>query len=141
MKTITVMIIDEHRDVRHALKILLNTRQEIDVIAALATIDKGEISAERTYPNVILLGLGSSDDNADTLDIVARFTKLGVAVVILSLYPGALEEKMFYQAGAKNYISKDINIPSLIAAIRDAVAPSGLLLELKDDNPAKYYRG
>jgi hypothetical protein len=87
------------------------------------------------------LGLGSSDDNADTLDIVARFTKLGVAVVILSLYPGALEEKMFYQAGAKNYISKDINIPSLIAAIRDAVAPSGLLLELKDDNPAKYYRG
>jgi DNA-binding NarL/FixJ family response regulator len=47
-----------------------------------------------------------------------------MAVIVLSPYPDDVEQEMFYQAGAKNYLLKDINTSHLVAAIRGTVSSS-----------------
>jgi len=125
MNRIAVMIIDEHPAVRHSLKALLNTIPEIEVIASIATLDEGETLAQNAHPAVVLLGLRTYTNNTAALNrIVTRFTQKGTAVIVLSPYLDDVEQEMFYQAGAKNYLLKDINPPLLVAAIRGAVSSS-----------------
>jgi DNA-binding NarL/FixJ family response regulator len=125
MNIIKVMIIDEHPAVRRALKVRLDSSPEIEVTASIATIDEGEKLAQNVRPDVVLLGLRSYVDNAAASlnQAVTRFTQLGVAVLILSPYPDDVEQELFYQAGAKDYLLKDINTPQLITAIRRVIPP------------------
>lgn len=133
MNRIAVMIIDEHPAVRHSLKALLNTIPEIEVIASIATLDEGETLAQNAHPAVVLLGLRTYTNNTTALDgIVTRFTQKGMAVIVLSPYLDDVEQEMFYQAGAKNYLLKDINIPQLIAAIQGAISSSEALIGYED---------
>lgn len=125
MNRIAVMIIDEHPAVRHSLKALLNTIPGIEVIASIATLDEGETLAQNAHPAVVLLGLRTYTNNTAALNrIVTRFTQKGTTVIVLSPYLDDVEQEMFYQAGAKNYLLKDINPPLLVAAIRGAVSSS-----------------
>ncbi len=123
MNIIKVMIIDEHPAVRRALKVRLNSSPEIEVTASIATVGEGEKLAQNVRPDVVLLGLRSYVDNAAASlnQAVTRFTQLGVAVLILSPYPDDVEQELFYQAGAKDYLLKDINTPQLITAIRRVI--------------------
>ena len=125
MNIIKVMIIDEHPAVRRALKVRLNSSPEIEVTASIATVGEGEKLAQNVRPDVVLLGLRSYVDNAAASlnQAVTRFTQLGVAVLILSPYPDDVEQELFYQAGAKDYLLKDINTPQLITAIRRVIPP------------------
>ncbi len=125
MNIIKVMIIDEHPAVRRALKVRLDSSPEIEVTASIATIDEGEKLTQNVRPDVVLLGLRSYVDNAAASlnQAVTRFTQLGVAVLILSPYPDDVEQELFYQAGAKDYLLKDINTPQLITAIRRVIPP------------------
>jgi len=133
MNRIAVMIIDEHPAVRHSLKALLNTIPEIEVIASIATLDEGETLAQNAHPAVVLLGLRTYTNNTAALNrIVTRFTQKGTAVIVLSPYLDDVEQEMFYQAGAKNYLLKDINIPQLIAAIQGAISSSEALIGYED---------
>lgn len=134
MNIIKVMIIDEHPAVRHALKAILNSTPEIEVIASTATLDEGETLAQNTHPDVVLLGLRSYTDNmtASLNQAVTRFAQMGVAVIILSPYPDDVEQEMFYQAGAKNYLLKDINTLQLIAAIQGAISSSEALIDYEN---------
>lgn len=123
MNRIMVMIIDEHPAVRHSLKAFLNAIPEVEVMATTALLEEGEAMAQSARPDIILLGLQSYTDNMTALNAaVTHFTQKGLAVIVLSPYPDKEEREMFYQAGAKNYLLKDINTRHLIAAIRDAVS-------------------
>ena len=126
MEKIRVLIIDEHPAVRRALKTLLDSSPEIAVMAVVDGIVEGEKLAQLIQPDVILLGLKSHVDNAAASfsQAVSRINKLGSAILILSLYPDDVEQEMFYQAGASDYLLKDINSPQLIASIRQAIPSS-----------------
>lgn len=120
MNIIKVMIIDEHPAVRHALKVRLDSAPEIEVVASLADITEAAQFVQHSHPDVVLLGLRSYVDNAAASlnQAVVNFTAIGAAVLILSPYPDDVEQELFYQAGAKAYLLKDINTPQLLAAIR-----------------------
>ena len=126
MRKIRVLIIDEHPAVRRALKTLLDSSPEIAVMGVVDGIVEGEKLAQLIQPDVILLGLKSHVDNAAASfsQAVSRFNKLGSAILILSPYPDDVEQEMFYQAGASDYLLKDINSPQLIASIRQAIPSS-----------------
>ncbi|MBK9055375.1 MAG: response regulator [Chloroflexi bacterium] len=126
MEKIRVLIIDEHPAVRRALKTLLDSSPEIAVMAVVDGIVEGEKLAQLIQPDVILLGLKSHVDNAAASfsQAVSRINKLGSAILILSPYPDDVEQEMFYQAGASDYLLKDINSPQLIASIRQAIPSS-----------------
>lgn len=126
MRKIRVMIIDEHPAVRRALKTLLDASPEIEVSAVVEGIIEGEKLAQMVRPDVILLGLKSHVDNAAATfsHAVSHFNKLGSAILILSPYPDDVEQEMFYEAGASDYLLKDINSPQLIASIRQAISSS-----------------
>lgn len=145
MNVIKVMIIDEHPAVRHALKVRLNSAPEIEVVASIADIIEGEKLAQSTHPDVVLLGLRSYVDNAAASlnQAVASFTDMGIAVLILSPYPDDVEQELFYQAGAKAYLLKDINTPQLIAEIRHTISHTEAHLNVKETydqaNNSFYY--
>jgi DNA-binding NarL/FixJ family response regulator len=125
MNRIVVMIIDEHPAVRQSLGAFLNAIPEVEVMATTAFLEEGEALAQSTHPDVVLLGLRSYYDSMAPLKVaVTRFSQKGVAVIVLSPYPDKVEKEMFYQAGAKHYLLKDIDTSHLLAAIRDAISSS-----------------
>ena len=133
MNVIKVMIIDEHPAVRSALQTRLNSTSEIDVVASIANIAEGEKYAQSIHPDVVLVGLRSYVDNAAAAlnEIITRIAQMGIAVLILSPYPDDVEQELFYRAGAKGYLLKDINTPQLITAIRRALSNSEVHLNVK----------
>lgn len=125
MNRIVVMIIDEHPAVRQSLRAFLNSVPEVEVTATTALLEEGEALAQSAHPDVVLLGLRSYYDSIVALNVaVNHFTQKGVAVIVLSPYPDKIEQEMFYEAGAKHYLLKDIDTSNLLAAIRDAISSS-----------------
>jgi DNA-binding NarL/FixJ family response regulator len=123
MKKIKLLIIEEHAAVRDALKIRLKSSPALEIVAAISDLGKAESSVRAWRPEVIILGVKSTnkDDLLPTIRAVPALIESGAAVIVLTSYADDAERELFLQAGARRYLLKAINSPQLIAEI-EAVA-------------------
>lgn len=124
---ITVMLVDDHRLVREALRDALARESDIQVVAE---VGEGEVAIEfvrRLAPDVMVLDIGLPDLNG--IEAAARIQKLHLPTRIVAL--SAYSDKRFVtemlRAGASGYVSKSSAGTELVVAIR-AVAAGGSYL-------------
>jgi DNA-binding NarL/FixJ family response regulator len=127
MNEIRLIIIEEHRAVRDALKVRLGTSSNLEVVAAYRNVAdwKACQQEKEDKADVVLLGLKSDRQRPLTTIIhnVKEFNGSGMAVVVLASLADDVEKELVLQAGARRYLLKDINSHQLIAEIQ-ALAPS-----------------
>jgi DNA-binding NarL/FixJ family response regulator len=125
--TIRVLIADDHPMVRQGLRVFLELQGDIEVVGEAADgAEAARLTAELD-PDVLLLDLVMpSVDGLGTLDLLAQADSQ-VRPLIVTSFGDHRSVAPAIRAGARGYLSKDVEPSALAAAIR-AVAAGHVLL-------------
>src|ERR1700674_2249246 len=117
MKTITVLISDDHNIVRQGLRCLLEAAGDIRVVGEADNGLQSVAETERLRPNVVLLDLLMPLLNG--VEATRQITKAvpSAKVVILSSYNDARHVRQAMAAGAAGYVMKEAAADDLVSAI------------------------
>lgn len=138
---IRVLVVDDHRVVRHGLRTFLDVQDDIEVVGEAGDGGEAVSEAEKLEPDVILLDLQlPTVDGVEALRMLRdRGSKARVLVLTSFTEPSSVVPAL--RAGAAGYLFKDVDPDALAQAIR-AVHAGQVLLEpevaaalLADDAP------
>ena len=119
---IRVLIVDNHAEVRQALKFRLDSARDIVVVGEVGEAEGAINLARALRPDVILVETKRADGRGLELISWLAESGLGSVVVVLTSYPSEWERWAAHRAGAVNYLLKEIDSPLLIERIRQAAA-------------------
>ena len=118
METIRLIIIDQHKGVRNALRVRLRAIPSISIAGTFDAKEAKQIIGTDLQPDVALLGLtGQNDELGYMVRLVEMLVENGTAVLALSSYIDDIARELVLEAGASDYRLKNINTPELIAEI------------------------
>jgi DNA-binding NarL/FixJ family response regulator len=123
---IRVLIVDDHPAVRRGLRTFLELADGVQVIGEAADGPSAlELIAE-TAPDVVLLDMMLPE--MDGLAVLQELRRRGLPgrVLVVTSFPDRMPVAI--RAGARGYLSKDVDPVALVAAVR-SVAAGHLLLE------------
>jgi DNA-binding NarL/FixJ family response regulator len=119
---IRVLLVDDHKIVREGLRVLLDTKPDIEVVAEA---DNGRTALElarKVMPDVVVMDVTMPDLNG--IEAAHRLiTELSdIKVIALSMHSDHRLVSEMLAAGASGYLLKDCAFEELEKAIRAAVA-------------------
>jgi len=119
---VRVVLVEDNDTFRETLELLFGMREEIDVIASVATGDEAASVCSSLTPDVVLMdyrmpGLNGAEATRAVLDACPT-----ARVVCLSASVTQQEIDEVRAAGAVACVTKDEDFDSLIATVREAAA-------------------
>ena len=127
MKSIRLLVADDHRIVREGLRLILETEEDFVLVGEAADGREAVDLAAELQPDVILMDLRMPGmDGLAAIDILRR-EQPQIGVVILTTYN---EDELMLrglQAGARGYLLKDTDRKALFDTIRAAARGETLL--------------
>lgn len=118
MEQIRLIIIDQHKGVRNALRIRLRSAPNLAIVGSVGVDEARRLVQTELQPDVALLGLsGQNDELGYMVELVKVLVGGGTAVLALSSYIDDLARELVLQAGASDFRLKNINTPELLAEI------------------------
>ncbi len=119
MKSIRVLLVDDHQVVREGLRRMLDLDKDIEVVGEATSGEEALTKAEQLSPDVILMdvkmpGMGGIDAIREL-----KAKQCAAGVIVMTVY----EDKYLAQAaeaGAVGYLLKDVSREELTKAIKAA---------------------
>jgi NarL family two-component system response regulator LiaR len=117
MRSIRILVTDDHIVVRQGIRALLATEPDIEVVGEAENGREAVAEAERLQPDVILMDLVMPE--MDGIEAIRRITAQQPEARILVLTSFAADDKVFpaIKAGALGYLLKDSGPEELVSAI------------------------
>jgi len=115
---IDILIVDDHKMLRQALKDLLQPEPDFRVIGEAGNSEQAFELAEKLFPDVIIMdvNLGEIDGVSATRRILSKHPH--IKVIGLSMHNEKSIIDAMYQAGAVAYLTKTVPSEELIASVR-----------------------
>jgi DNA-binding NarL/FixJ family response regulator len=117
---VRVVLVEDNQVFREALELLLDLRDDVEV---LASVDNGTAAASVVRalgPDVVLLDYRLPGMNGVEVTRAIRSGSPGVRVVCLTASVSRREIEELYEAGAVACLKKDGELAEIVAAIREA---------------------
>lgn len=123
--TIRVMLAEDHRMVREALRDTLSKVPDIEVVSEAGSGAEALDQARALSPDVIVLDIGLPDLSG--MEVAARLKRSGSAVRIVALsgYTDRRFVTEMLRAGAAGYVTKSAAGTELVRAIRSVASGQG----------------
>jgi two-component system response regulator NreC len=123
LETITIVLADDHRMVRTALRLLLETQEDFDVVADVGDAASALQSVLDHRPSILVLDLNMPGELSG-LEAIPRIGELSpeTAVVVLTMQSDAGFARRALRDGARAYVLKESADEELVAAVRRAAA-------------------
>jgi DNA-binding NarL/FixJ family response regulator len=123
-----VLIVDDHPAVRRGLRTFLELSEDIDVVGEAADGTQVADLVAATAPDVVLLDMVLP--GLDGLGVLAALRERGATarVLVITSFTDRRSVLPAIRAGARGYLSKDVEPEALVAAVR-SVHAGHLLLE------------
>jgi len=122
-----ILLVDDHEVVRDGVKSLIESHDDLTVVAEAGSVAEAIAQAERTRPDVVVMDVRLADGSGieATREIRARLEKTQV----LMLTSFADDEALFssIMAGASGYVLKQVRGADLVGAIRQVADGHSLL--------------
>lgn len=147
--TVRVLIADDHPVVRSGLHQMLDTAEDIEVVAEAATGTEAVDAAARHRPHVVLMDLRMPDLDGVAATAEIRRRHSDVHVLVVTTYDTDADILAAIDAGATGYLLKDARRDELHSAVRAAargattLAPpvaSRLLDQMRGGDPTALSR-
>ncbi|GAA2181391.1 response regulator transcription factor [Leucobacter tardus] len=122
---IRVLIVDDHAAVRAGLSMILRTAPDVTVVGEAQSGSDAITLAAELRPDVVLMDLrmpGMSGEQA-----TRALRRSGTHVLVLTTFDDDASVFGAIRAGAKGFVLKSTDAPSLIAAVRQVSAGAGAL--------------
>jgi DNA-binding NarL/FixJ family response regulator len=122
MNRIRVLLAEDHESVRQGLRLLLESRDDIEVVG---DAPDGRVAVEKAKalkPDVVVLDVSMPEMNGLAATRVIKETQPEIAVVALTRHGDEAYVKELLSAGASGYILKQSAIDELLRGIRAAAA-------------------
>lgn len=118
MHKITVMLVDDHPVFRQGLRRVLESEDDLDVIAEVDDGMEALRMAEQLLPDVMLLDINLPSMNGLQVARALKDTLFDINIIMLTAYHD--DQQVFHaiRAGASAYFPKDVSPRRLIEAIR-----------------------
>ena len=118
MKTISILIADDHEVVRSGLAAIFGFQKDFAVVAEARNGEEATLLAKRHHPDVIVMDLVMpvKDGVEATREIVADVPS--TRILILTTFATSADLQRALDAGAAGAVSKDAPNRELVAAIR-----------------------
>ena len=122
MPIVRVLICDDHTLVRAGLRRLLESFDDIEVVAEASSADEAVLRTQQLLPHIVLLDLSLPGRNGFDALVELRRTCPETAVVIMSMHNDALHVREALARGAVGFVVKEAAPAELEIAIRAAAA-------------------
>ena len=118
MKTVTAVLADDQRAVRDAVRVVLESDLEVNVVGEAANVDAAERSVVGSEPSLLLLDLNMP--GGSTLELIPRLAARSPATrtILLTMQDDAEVAHRALAAGARGYVLKQEGSAGLLDAIR-----------------------
>jgi DNA-binding NarL/FixJ family response regulator len=117
VKTISVLLADDHGIVRAGLRALLDAQQDIDVVGEAASGDEAVALAEQLEPDIIIMDISMPDGGLEATRKIAKL-ELQTRILILTIHAEERYLLPVLEAGGSGYVRKASLHTDLIDAIR-----------------------
>jgi two-component system, NarL family, response regulator DevR len=128
MKSLNVLLVDDHEVVRMGLRFVLEDAPGVQLVGEAASADEAIVQCRRLQPDVVIMDIkmpGKSGVEA-CREIVQMWPQINV--VMLSSFVDDNLIAQVIQAGAVGYVLKDVGIGELLRAL-EAVRQGAALLD------------
>ena len=143
MTPIRVLLAEDHETVRQGLRLLLESQEDIEVIAEAANGLDAVKHCQTTQPQVVILDISMPEMNGLAAAKAIRHVLPKTAIVALTRHDDEAFVQELMAAGASGYVLKQSRSTELLNAVR-AVAAGGQYLDAlltrraSEDEEAKY---
>ncbi|MCL6612856.1 MAG: response regulator transcription factor [Peptococcaceae bacterium] len=138
MKTINLLIVDDHPMIREGLVAMLTPYPDIRIVGTCTDGEEAIEAVGRLCPDIVLMDIkmGKINGFEATREIVTSYP--GVKVIMLTIFEDAESIRMALQSGASGYMLKQATREKLVESIRRAfkgetIIDSMLLSQLVTD--------
>jgi DNA-binding NarL/FixJ family response regulator len=118
MKTIRVIVADDHTIIRSGLKALLDREPDIEVVAEAADGRQAVQKAQELQPEVVLLDIAMPNLNGIEAARQISAKHEGMGIIILSMHSDEGYVLKALKAGARGYLLKDSPESDIMNAVR-----------------------
>ncbi len=122
LKTIKILLVDDHRIVRQGVRLLLAGERDMEVVAEA---DNGRDTirlVQKLSPHVVIMDISMPDLNGIDATRQILSESPHVKVIALSMHSDGIFIFNMIRAGASGYLLKDCALEELVKAIRAVVA-------------------
>lgn len=116
-KKISILLVDDHKMLREGLKALLESEDDMQVIAEADTGEQAIHMGVELEPDIIVMDLGLPDMNGVTAVQAIRDKNRKSQIIILSMYANKVVVKQSIEAGCAGYVPKSTAHTDLLDAI------------------------
>jgi two-component system response regulator DevR len=124
---VRVLLVDDHEVVRRGLRDLLDTEDDVEIVAEAGGVDEAMVRASATEPDVAVIDMRLPD--GDGLQLCSRLRELAAPPRCLVLTAFDDEQALVgaINAGASGYLLKQVRGQDLVNAVREVAAGRSLL--------------
>jgi DNA-binding NarL/FixJ family response regulator len=120
MSPIRVLLVEDHETVRQGLRMLLDSQDDIEVVAEAGNGRMAVQQSERCKPNVVVLDLSMPEMNGLEAARAIKERRPDTAIVALTRHDDAAFVEELMKAGAIGYVLKQSPSTELLKAVRAA---------------------
>jgi NarL family two-component system response regulator LiaR len=118
VKTIRILLADDHAYVRQGTRELLEQQDDLEVVGEA---DNGRAVVQlalKEHPDVVIMDFAMPELNGIEATRQIKAVEPGIAILVLTAYDSEQYVFAFLEAGAAGYLLKDISVEELVNAIR-----------------------
>jgi DNA-binding NarL/FixJ family response regulator len=130
LRTLRVVLVDDHRLFRESLGALLGVHEGIEVVAEGANGEDAVRLAREHRPDVVLLDVEMPGQSVLTSLVEIRASSPSTRVVILTMHENTPLARQLLLRGASAYLIKTIGHHELVAALRASTEGEGDMVTL-----------
>jgi DNA-binding NarL/FixJ family response regulator len=116
MKTIQILLVDDHQVVRDGLQRMLEQEEDLEVVGQSSNSDETLSRVDELAPDIVLMDIKMPGMDGIELTRQVKRRHPSCNIIMLTLYDQYLNQAM--EAGARGYLLKDIKRRELAQAIR-----------------------
>jgi DNA-binding NarL/FixJ family response regulator len=120
---IRVLLVDDNAGYRARLARLLGLQEDLHVVGEASDGAEAIIRARELRPDVVLMDFRMSGLDGFTAARAIAQELPGVRILMLTAFPGALDQEKVRRGGVQGLLTKDQPAAEIVAAIRASVLP------------------
>lgn len=118
MKTIKILLADDHAFVRQGTRELLEQQDDLEVVSEAENGREVVQLALREHPDVVIMDFAMPELNGIEATRQIKAVAPSITILVLTAYDSEQYVFAFLEAGAAGYLLKDVSVDELVKAIR-----------------------